>query len=48
MASGQDQGQEPAGRKIDKEKAQKCFSKLKCYKKYKYLFFQTASVYIYK
>lgn len=44
MAGGQDQ--EPAGRK--EGKAQKCFSELKCYKKYKYLFFKTASVYTYK
>lgn len=48
MAGGQDQEQEPAGRKIDKEKALLCFNKLKCYKKYKYLFFQSAFVYIYK
>lgn len=47
MAGGQDQEQEPAGRK-HKSALQKCFSKLKCYKKYKYLFFQSAFVYTYK
>lgn len=42
MTGGQDHEQEQA------EKAQKCFSKLKCYKKYKYLFFKSAFVYTYK
>lgn len=42
MTGGQDHEQEQA------EKAQKCFSELKCYKKYKYLFLQSAFIYIYK
>jgi len=43
------QDQEPAGRKEDRqEKALLCFNKLKCYKKYKYLFLKSAFIYNYK